>query len=472
MMGTNSGRKIFIFMGVSAFIGIFIPPLVILGYFLFIIPGVILTLAPTIFTYWSLAICLTRCVFDENHRSSFLVAAIIVLLSGCIISVLFNIPIWKELHDIKQSDISLPYSIDRANAIAIHADNLQLDYRLTNQILCNSLCQRLLYNGAAKKVLISHGDNSLETLNNNTILTAFHIEKKKNCKHENVINNKENLAIPNVQMHLLAGECLVRTEALLSEADIIFINRDIVRTENYTNYWNMFRDVLIADQIEVRKKENNQYKTVYRYTKAKIEPLVIPLSFGYWPDNVGIGFFHYESYINDGKYTGNNLYKEFEAQVNQIFGEFIQEIPILPVDKSRALLNSILDDPEIEPKEKQRYFLWYMDFLTDYNDKKKYYIQPKDTELLIKAINNMEIKEFWPLCRIIYSQGDDKLLELRPFIFKRMVKSENYGETRGLSSALAAFSPKYLEEYKKQLLESHLSEEKLKWIRDQSLGKF
>jgi hypothetical protein len=474
----NVQIAVLIFLGIVSAIVLIAPVVVLFGYFLFFVPGIILTITPTLFAYLLFIFLLKNKLKKSFIQYPTIKSSLIVIGIGCLIAVTLNVPMWNQIRMTHNKDIALKENIDLPDTLAIFVDEFQSRFQKENGFLCNSLCQHLLYNGAVKKVLIGQNYSHNENLDNKE-LVSYSIEKGQNCLQEGYVSNsKENLAIKGIQMRLASGDCLSKSTSNLFDADMIYVKNRDARKHHVRSYWRLDRHVMFINKIELLTKTKDSYKPIYRFTKIEAQPFVVPLSFGPILGAGGgslsanSGFFHYEKNVNTSGINYYNFYQDFKSELPNIFGEYLNQIDSVSNDNARKLIENILNKKYEDPKEKQQYFDWYIDFLTNYHRHKDVEIQSKDIELLTRGINDLQLKNFWSLNHVIYSQGEDKLLKLRPHIFNRMMLSTNYEQTRSLSNALAAFSPKNLIEYKIKIENASIDEKKMSWIQDQSRGKF
>jgi hypothetical protein len=461
-------RSFLLITGILASIGMFFPSLVLLGYFLLIIPGVILTCAPSVFAY-GVAVSAIEKVFKlVRVPFPFLVSVVAALGAGSLIAIILNLPMWQKIDEIKNNDIPLQHEIVFPQTIAIFVDEFKGHFQEADEILCNSLCQYLLYNKAAEKVIIGFDYNQTQK---NDVFTSYSIEPGKNCKQIGYISNqKEDLAIKNVQMRMAFGECLLKSETPLSEAQLIFLKHKDSQNSKYQNYWDLRRNVIFINKIELLKKNNGSYDPIYRFTKIEAQPFMVPLSFGTILGAGGgslsadTGFFHYNQTVNTTGVNYYNFYEDFKPQLAHVFGNALKPIEAVSNDAARKLLEKIFGSEDYDADEKQRYFDWYLNFLTDYNYQKKVEIKSVDIELLKKGITDPDIGGFWSFSHVIHSQGEDKFLNLIPYIFNRILISESRETVRSLSSALAAFSADHVSQYREQIENGSLDPEKIEWI--------
>lgn len=196
-----------------------IPELGMFGMFFFILPGIILSLAPSVFIY----AFVSQGIYQRYSRLGMIFPKFFALATavglGCSLSFLFNYPVLNKIAEIQKKDVLiLEGKIEMPQVLAMFTDGKE------ENIGCSSLCQALLYNGAVKKILVGMNPEKENDFAGNKHMNAFYIEKKEACDTESLTEkNGDDLAYPSVRLRIEAGECLVKSEAILSEAGMIFM---------------------------------------------------------------------------------------------------------------------------------------------------------------------------------------------------------------------------------------------------------
>lgn len=479
----------FIVMAVLSAISLFVPALIIVGFYLFAVPGIILLIAPSVLVYTFLIYSFAKFLINKSITYPYILSSIVLIGAGCIASLILNLPIWKQVDELKNSDVVLQEKVIFPDSVAIFSDHYEPGFQDKNNILCNPLCQYLLYNKATKKVIIGFGSVSPEDIDQEKQLTSYTVEHRDNCQQQGtVVNDKENSAIQNVQMRMASGECLVKSISPLGDASLIFTHLRTFQNSQVKDRWSLTRNAMSINQIGLIKKASEGYRTIYRYSKIEAKPFLFPLSLGSIVGapagtlSAGVGFYHYSQYVN---YDGNqhfSFFRDFESEMHTIFGDAISPIKESPRADVRERLRGIFGTTGNAKGEKQMYFSSYVGSFIDYDSenigrihhdfRKNIRIHPDDIEILSIAINDPDVNDFSRLADMIFSQKEENCLGLREPLVNRLINAKTYEETRSLSRSLSTFSNENLVGYKDRIQDAGFTPEKIDWVKDQSDGKF
>lgn len=469
----------FIIMAVLSAIALIMPASIILGLIFFIVPGVVLLVAPSVLIYTFSIYSLGMFLINRSVKYPYIISSMVVIGIGCLASFVLNLPIQRQINEVSKADVVLQGKVTFPDTMAVFVDEYQSRFQDDNHVLCSPLCQYLLYNKATKKVIIGFGSVSPESIDREKRLTSYTVEHGTNCpQQDTVANDKEIWAIQNVQMRMASGDCLVKSVSPLGEASLIFTHQRILQNQQAKDYWSLARNFMIINQIGLIERSNEDYKTIYKYSKIKAEPFVYPLSLGSIIGagggnfNAYAGFYHYGKHVNDTGVEYYNFFQDFKSQMHSIFGDAISPIKELPKADVKERLRDIFGRPETAKGEKQKYFSWYVDSLIDYGFQKKIRIQPDDIQILSMAIDDPDVYDFWSLAHVISSQKEQNCLGLREHLVNRLISAKAYEETRSLSHSLSIFSDESLVGYKERIQNAGFTPEKIGWIKDQSGGKF
>jgi hypothetical protein len=205
--------KKFIFIsGVLSFVAIMMPELAVMGLFLFLLPGIVLWFSPTVFIYACLSNVLKK-LFSARRLPYPSILSIVVALSiGCAISAYLNIPVYNKINKLLSNDTVLQGKLELPETIAIFSESTS----------CGYLCQKFLYNGAVKQVLLDNSDFKSSDDAINRTMVSYRIKQGEGCQEDYLVSDKgEDFAIHNVRLRISSGECLVKLEAKLIDADMI-----------------------------------------------------------------------------------------------------------------------------------------------------------------------------------------------------------------------------------------------------------
>jgi|GEM_PF-5304774 len=467
-------KILFFIFGGLALLTIVFPPIIILGYFLFIAPGIILTMSPTVAVYLVLIIALDEVLRFLKVPLPLLLSFVLVIGTGCLIPYQLNKPILKQVKEFASQDMPLQEELEIPDTIAIYSKSYG-----RYGTLCNSLCQRLLFNNAAKNVLVLTNPDVANRFSKQ-LWRAYSIQQGKNCSMEDIPKNAARI---NVKNRIASGECIVQSSASLSDVNLYFIQNKISQNKDYQDYTNLKRRVIFANYIELFKNNGENPERTYRYTKITAQPFAYPLSFGPILGagggnmSLNFGFFHTSKVINKSGGNYYNVLKDFKPQMEELFGDAIKPIGPISHRQIRETLNKHLDTDD--SKMKTMLFNEYASRLFKGERYLKHRPNPNpsilndaDIDTLIKILQENDIQNFWDIGRIIRDQGEDKLLVLQPYIFERMIKSHDKKTVKSLARALASYSPEYLDGYREKIDNANLTQKQIGWIAEESKGKF
>jgi hypothetical protein len=294
-LGVN--RRFQMFLGIAAAIGavaIVAPHLVMLGFFAGILPGVILSAAPSVFLYalaWYLvrtSILIAGNVIGLDPAqwvfrvAAGLVAAPIVIVAAVAIPRVINAPVDHMVREFRATDRETAAPIAFPQTVAI-----LLPPSIDKQPPCDTLCQRLLYNGAVGKVVAT------DTGSASRPPVAYWIERRDNCpepvlarldvvwpvdfsrRRERGLIEPPRARTHGIRARIAAGECLIDGPGRLEEAGATISFRQIKKGASPLAYaWSLTLDTVSANRLEIVKVDG---EVLYRRTEVKAEPLVVPL---------------------------------------------------------------------------------------------------------------------------------------------------------------------------------------------------
>lgn len=293
------------------------------AYYFYIIPGLLLHISPTIFVYYALSIILR--VLLSNLKIPFpnTLSLTCLLAAGCLISYILNLPIYKILEEYESLDANqlASYEINKSDVIAIHSNHYTKFY----SDYCNPLCQKLLYNEAARKVLVVTDALNVKTDLKSSV-TAYSIEKKENCSSDGAISKKAGGVAKNVYARIVAGECLVKSSSTFGSANKVFSHVKINHDEHYRNYSTSKRQKISGQYIELLERKNNKHEKVYRATDIEAAKYVYPFGFEIifaWMKVASP--MHFKQQNITGFSYGREI-DELPAQIQNIFGNALREI--------------------------------------------------------------------------------------------------------------------------------------------------
>jgi hypothetical protein len=254
-------------LGVASAVAFAVPDLVLLGLFLFILPGLILGLSPTILFY----LLIFAAPFLVLRRANKVLA--VAAGAAAVLAIAFGVP-WvvnekteQALDAAVQSDVVPATPIPPARTIALLPEG---GYNRS----CVDLCLLILYNGVAERV-ISPALAQQRTRQP----TLFRIERRATCDAGPIggrtwTSEDTALAIAHAaRLREAAGECLIAEPPGDAVPDLTIIRRDdTVRTRDWD------RLVLRASHIDSHSVEVTAGGSVLaRIGERKARMLLAPL---------------------------------------------------------------------------------------------------------------------------------------------------------------------------------------------------
>ncbi|MGB9153049.1 MAG: hypothetical protein WCD70_08180 [Alphaproteobacteria bacterium] len=323
--------------GVLSLIAVVYPGSPIIGLMLFVVPGILLEIAPTVTIYGSIAVALYSNPLFKKYPV--FISLLLSVLAGCVISFFLNQTVLEKMRNIHMSDIEIQQPLALPDVIGLMKEFPQMNTPDDRNNSCDLLCQRLLNSGAVKKVLIAPYTlaNALDPTPVQAL--SYSVEQMKSCDAAGSVKNanQDTPVLKNVELIKKNGQCLAQSHAPLSDSGIILV---AYSTDEQPRYgWITLGD-LRARTIEVLKKDGNDYKVTYRHSLIKGQPFIYPLAVGpILSANAGFdahfGFYRYDKFINTTGQWGANMLDDFAPQMQQLFGGAIKEPPS-SLDKIKA----------------------------------------------------------------------------------------------------------------------------------------
>ena len=308
---TRRATIYFAVVGIAAAIVVAKPQIILIGFVLGILPGYLLALAPSLFCY-SAAWYVIRAVIHTTRSlacltpagrafrwAAGLLAAAIVTLPAILAPRAFNAPIDQIVTALRAQDHESGGPVALPSVIAII---LPRDY--THKLnLCEALCQHLLYNGVASRVIVAEtrwdGDNMVPVTPD-----AYWIERRDPCP-EPAISDFQVFwptdfplevggPLSRVRARIAAGECLMRGSGRLDEAGATIAFRNLKNGKTvYEEPWSLGADIVDANRLEI---VGSGGRVSYRRTEVTVRSLFVPLVI-----DVRAGFLTAVTYVGWGR---------------------------------------------------------------------------------------------------------------------------------------------------------------------------
>ncbi len=378
--------------GTLAIIALTNPSLVILGLLLFILPGMILTVAPTVFVYFGSFYFLSNLFIKQDIRRPRILAFAIVFAAGFSIPLLIDSAVWLRYYEIRNNTVPLRYDRGGYKTLAIFGEkDTTLGNGDLNSALCGPVCQKLLYNGAVETVLVGDAAAPYGDLDENMPVAVFRLQQANRCEDIGITSREnQSLTLMSTSSRMARGECIVKQESKLSEADAILL---IDHIDNFNKEklirWKINQNRLATIKIELRKKIGKTYGPTSRYISVRAWPLSVPVTVGpillfgvSW--HAYSGFYRYELELCTTPPCGTG--SSTDSILNVIFGDYLAEPP--PPSKPQPLLSKDLNKPDNSLIELTNSLKYLID---DYYYGRKKKIIPEDMELILNRLKDKRI---------------------------------------------------------------------------------
>lgn len=450
-------KKFLFFWGLLTALVWVMPDAAIMGLYLYIAPGVLLIIAPSVFVYGTLAKIFSVLLPIKGKGFRFLAAAMIFILIGSGLSLALNIPIWMKMRDLHAQDIPLASKVQLPDVLAIYDSRPTPVYQEQGDLICSQLCQKLLYNGAVKKVIMLSGSSkNLFQKERDKTFASYTIEKGTHCPIEGIVKKRgEGEVYKNVAMRLAAGECLVKTPARLTDAQMIFsAQEDSKGSPNRENEFNLLVETVKAKSINLLQKEGEEYKTVYKYSRIEAEPYIFPLTIGpiiSGMSSAKFGFLRFEQSLN-GKTLFYSYNQDFEQQLQELFGDSFQE-PKADLNTNKVF-TAKLDESLAEPQEINGLLqIFIHPFYLPPVQKKT--LSDEDEATAMKYLADTRATNFWGLGALVRWATPEQRERLVRAITERIINEPMPTSYAGQDMIKALLSSLFWEENNLTLLPGH-----------------
>jgi hypothetical protein len=200
-------------------------------------------------------IFLVLCSILPRYRR--LVAAVLTVCFMYLMPNIFNAPTYDFIQELSKDDMEM-------DTVIGVTDTVLLDYQkkyLNDEHRCNELCEKLLYNGLAKNIIIKDGRTN--------DLNAFHIRSDNACEPANWMS-------ATLQARMKARECLEKIYKDELSADVVYVYEQVAERDEDTDL-NPFAKHVDAYRISVFVNGVRARKLVYRKTLISARLIKQPL---------------------------------------------------------------------------------------------------------------------------------------------------------------------------------------------------
>ncbi|MBX3568188.1 MAG: hypothetical protein KF914_09025 [Rhizobiaceae bacterium] len=287
-----SFRTYVLAIGAPALLSILFPPLVLFGLFLGILPETTIWLAPSLLLYsilwwplWLAALGLCRLLGADALKPrvrivSGIVAAAIIAVPAVAVPRILNGRADDVAARAVARDADAPGKIRIPSVVAV-----VLAREPGSDGLCETVCQRLLYNEAAERVIVSELPSPASPDRTVKEPLSFHIEHRASCPPP-AISRREigwksdwNEPGPPVQervrARIMAGDCLIATPGRIEDAGLVIVY-SILRAgpSGQASPWGLGSDRVKIHRLELLTADGG---LLFRRTGVETWPLATPL---------------------------------------------------------------------------------------------------------------------------------------------------------------------------------------------------
>ena len=345
-----SGRALAFFgvTGALAFLALSFPPVVFVAALFFLVPGVILWIASPVFMYSVLGYVSWHVTEGMRLPARFAIVLGAFAIAAVVPAWYFNLPIGQLRSELVADDIattSLPPLNDKTLAILTpsrghHGGQPRRDTD------CDSICQRLLYNGAVKRV-IRGAFAARAPAPDPAIVRAYRVEQAESCPSATLPDDTDTWPgdprdyadrdRDRIGARIAAGQCLISESATLAEAD--YVLREHVVRQPRSEPANG-----IADTVQARRLEfgvnvvGGPPRVIHRKTQVESRPVAMPFMIAndIHGNTMAAGFLRLKAI--DNPYT-------FQSETRALFGDGVKfpERNASPAAEVAVLLRALRD---------------------------------------------------------------------------------------------------------------------------------
>lgn len=324
-----SGRALTFFgvTGALALLALSFPPAVFVAGLFLIVPGLILWAASPVFMYSVLGYVSWHATegMRPPARFAIVLAAVAVVAVGPV--WYFNLPINQLRAEMTADDLlngPIPPLNDKTLAILTPSRG-RYGGQPRRDTDCDSICQRLLYNGAVRRVIRGAFAAGVP-VSEPAVVRAYRIEQRESCPSATLPDDTDSWPgdpqdyadreRDRIGARIAAGQCLISESATLAEADYLLRDYSVRQPPPEPASG-------IADTVQARRLEfgasviGGPPRIIHRRTQVESRPVAMPFMIvnDIHGNSMAAGFLRLKAV--DNRYT-------FQSETRALFGDGVK----------------------------------------------------------------------------------------------------------------------------------------------------
>ena len=252
-------------LGLVSAVVLMIPYIVLFGAFAGGVPGIVLGLAPAVFTIMLLAVVLSMLV----PRVHWLLMVFPVLGGLWLASEYFNRDILARRDAWLARDIT-PDQTNPGRHLGIFGPHYTPPGRAST---CTDLCMTLLLSEQVDSVIFGELPHEVGSELLPKKVFGFRLERRERCPTVNVVNSSAGGAM---RLAMSRGVCLIGAPAQLSDvtsATFQYWAKKADKTQ-YEAGWDLWADTISAHRLDYYERQNGTLELKFRTTSVRYEPFI------------------------------------------------------------------------------------------------------------------------------------------------------------------------------------------------------
>lgn len=273
-------------MGALALLSYAFPALILYGFFLAIVPGVVLLVAIPLFGYSVLAITVRNLGFALPLAWRWGLVALSLALLAVVPPRVINHLTDHRIAELQNGDRRLNQRLPPIKTLA-YISLAQNDAAFE----CREICQRLLFNGSVESVIVG-GSLSRRQAEFPKKVEKYSIEHRATCPPVEVpkasatrepwVGEAAAKAVAaHVTTRIAGGDCLIREPGSLDAADVVVIEY-LVDLGNWQKWQKDYPRISSAQRVGIFVRGGHRLDEKFRQTSVSYRKVSTPFLFGYF----------------------------------------------------------------------------------------------------------------------------------------------------------------------------------------------